>query len=157
MNEFIAKKMGEVLAFCQVGQETLTLGQAGLAKVFSNTALTESLSYYDMQAQALSGAIVDNNFKEVMLKKAEATSQKLRTMRDGYVQNAWDDSAEVLEWLGFFEGAAIIHWSLVQGASEQMKNFDLLSLCNKGIKFHQDFLQEVTKAVKSYGSDSAVN
>jgi len=59
---------------------------------------------------ATEGGVIDTT-----LAKATATEEKLKKMRDLYVADQWDNATELMEWSGFFEGAAIVHWALMRG------------------------------------------
>jgi len=113
INEFIAKKLGEVLAFAEVGIETLERGQEGFASVLGKSA-PEKMLETNKEHSALLKKIAadDKQFGSVTLAKSIKTGEKLRKMRDLYVGDEWDNGVELLEWSGFFEGAALVHWQL---------------------------------------------
>jgi hypothetical protein len=61
----------------------------------------------------------------VVVTKANGTGTKLMKMRDIYIADQWRKPSEIAEWLGFFEGAAYVHWNLVDGAGESTHVKDL--------------------------------
>ena len=142
INEFIAKKLGEVLAFAEVGIETLERGQEGFASVLGKSA-PEKMLETNKEHSALLKKIAadDKQFGSVTLAKSIKTGEKLRKMRDLYVGDEWDNGVELLEWSGFFEGAALVHWQLVLGAAQGIKNKDLEKLAREASLFHEAFLK----------------
>src|SRR6266540_2655870 len=121
LNEFTARKLGEVLAFSRVGAETWKQAHPAF-NVPDSGADTISNLVRDLNAQAkqLEELAAEVEVAAITLTKAESTGNKLRQMRDLYIGDAWDNPAELLEWSGFFEGAAVVHWSLVVGAAESI-------------------------------------
>ncbi len=152
MNEFTAKKLGEVLAFCQVGAETMEKGKQAFASALSDQDIDALVTTLSEQAQKIE-SLTEN--KDVTMTKAEATGKKLRAMRDLYVGDEWDNPAELMEWSGFFEGAAVVHWDLVIGASEVLNNEELKDLAMTGRAFHHDLFHAASGALKVIGRTKA--
>lgn len=164
MNEFVAKKLGEVLAFAEVGKETCERGKAAMEGAFGVERVAQI--HRDNIAHADSIRIIaeKNSVEEIILKKLASTGQKLRAMRDLYVGDQWDNSTELLEWSGFFEGAAVVHWSLVLGAAEtlltaehSLTHDDLILLANSGAELHYGILHEATEHLHRIGADKAID
>ncbi len=155
INEFTAKKLGEVLAFATVGGEIFTRGQAALEVTFMADGVAELKQQMQAHVTALTDLATTLGTAEITLPKSEKTSAKLRQMMELYIGDQWDNPAELLEWLGFFEGAADIHWQLVHGAGETLANQDIISLADTGIGFHQQLLKEVGTAIHKIGSTKA--
>lgn len=153
MNEFAAKKLGEVLAFCRVGVETIERGHEAVSQVLEDVdGLANKLKDHATRIET----IAENaGMSDVTLTKADGTGTKLRSMRDMYVGDEWDNPAELLEWLGFFEGAAIVHWALVEGAGKALTNGELEDLADKGKDLHEDLLEDVEDAIKKLGAKKA--
>lgn len=149
MNEFLAKKMGEVLAFCTVGAETLERGKAAFERVFGADGVAKMISMNRAQGEALKQIAGETGVTDAVMAKTEKTGAKLREMRDLYVAGRWDDSAELLEWSGFFEGAAIVHWAIVQGGAEAGGIANLQQLAGQGFQFHTEFLNNVSEKIKT--------
>lgn len=154
MNEFTAKKLGEVLAFSIIGKESLEKGKEGFVKVFGDD-LEELKQRYEGISEGIKEIVSDSEEKDITLNKAEKTSEKLRHMRDFYVGDEWDNSAELLEWSGFFEGAALVHWKLVEGAAESLESEGLKSLSEKGSEFHKEMLDKVSEKIKEIGIEKS--
>ncbi|MBA3732794.1 hypothetical protein H0W91_00230 [Patescibacteria group bacterium] len=156
MNEFTAKKLGEVLAFAKVGQETLEKGQSALSSVLGEDEVEKMTSACEEHQEVIMSLAKAENVEEVVTKKMEATSEKLRKMRDLYVGEQWDNPTELLEWSGFFEGAALVHWSLVKGAGEAKNDPKLVDLAKIGFDFHQKFLDKATTLLHNVGKTKGI-
>lgn len=113
MNEFIAKKLGEVLAFAVVGKETFEKGKDAFVSVLGKEVFDEMIVETTKRIAAIEALAMENNAEEIVNTKLAGTGRKLREMRDLYVADQWDNPTELLEWSGFFEGAAVVHWALV--------------------------------------------
>lgn len=147
MPEYLAKKLGEVLAFAQVGSETLGKGKEALEGVFRQEELKVLYNTHEEQAKRLGKLIQPAGQLETARAKAALTANKLRSMRDLYLKDQWDEAIEILDWLGFFEGAAIVHWALVRGSAQQAGSQDLAELAQQALEFHRSFLEQITSAV----------
>jgi hypothetical protein len=146
VNEFLARKIGEVVAFCREGAFLFEQGEQALSSVLPEVAtLRKELATHEKELLARTGEL-----QSISEKKAHATQEKLSSMRDLYLadEQAWRDPAELLEWLGFFEGAALVHWSLIQGGASS--DVALPSLAERGIEFHRKLLEDVTSAIGEF-------
>lgn len=152
MNEFVAKKLGEVLAFCQVGAETLEKGKAAFEEALPDQEIDELISSLNDQAKEIESLTGD---KEVTMTKAEGTGKKLRAMRDLYVGDEWHNPAELMEWSGFFEGAALVHWDLVVGAADALDTQELKDLAINGRTLHDELLQLASQSLRTIGHTKA--
>ena len=154
MDEFTAKKIGEVLAFARIGHETLEKGREALEKLFGGVgSIDKYINENALHARALEDtADAYPEVKDIILAKADKTAGKLRQMLDLYVGDEWDNAIELLEWHGFFEGAAIVHWYLVQGATEKAKVKRVSTFANSVIEFHEKFLMKVAFKLKETAS-----
>lgn len=150
MNEFIAKKLGEVLAFSRVGQSLLERGAAGFEQIWEADQLSDIAAKLAEQQQAL-----EQDASDTTLAKADATGAKLTGMAETYIGDQWDNPAELLEWLGFFAGAAVVHWRLVEGAAEQVEDTELTKLVHLGVELHAGWLTEVGEKIKQLGAARA--
>ncbi|MEX1014562.1 MAG: hypothetical protein WDZ80_05370 [Candidatus Paceibacterota bacterium] len=140
-----AKKLGEVLAFAGVGIDTLEKGKEGFLKSWDETKINKLIEINKSHQKKLESVIESLETREIGMKKADATSEKLSKMRDMYIGDEWDDNIELFEWSGFFEGAAIVHWSLIKGAAEG--NEELKSLVEEADKYHRDLFEEVNESI----------
>ena len=76
-------------------------------------------------------------------------------MRDMYVGDQWDNTTELLEWSGFFEGAAVVHWALVRGAAEGMNDETLMTLAEEGKNYRYELLELAENELEAKGQDKA--
>ncbi|HYC80099.1 MAG TPA: hypothetical protein VEC17_03665 [Candidatus Binatia bacterium] len=153
---FIAKKLGEVLAFCNVGVETFEKGRNALIQKYGESKVDELIAKLKSFSQELISHFPDDEMRSIGLAKAESTGAKLRTLRDTYVGDEWDNATELSEWSGFFEGAAIVHWQLVAGAAEGMPDNKLSEMAKENIDLHQQFLDRVSETLKTIGKQRAI-
>ena len=87
--------------------------------------------------------------------KIQGTGVKLRSMRDLYVGDEWENPTELAEWSGFFEGAAVVHWAIVLGAAEGTGNSSLKETAEKAIELHHELLHSAKEFLKATGSKRA--
>lgn len=155
INEFTAKKLGEVLAFANVGKEIFERGRMALEEVFTRDGVNNALHQISKHGIEIENLATELGSSEITLPKSKKTREKLEKMMELYVGEEWDNPAELLEWLGFFEGAAAIHWKLVEGAAEALDHVELKELANSGVGFHQELLSKVEQLIKDLGSKKA--
>ncbi len=149
MNQYLTNKVGEVLAFAQVGSETLGKGKEALESVFRQEDLKVFYNAGEEHAEKIREICQEAGILEQAQDKASSTGNKLRSMRDLYLKDEWEDPAEILEWLGFFEGAAIIHWALVEEGAKESESNGLQDLAEQGLEYHRDLFTHVEKAIRS--------
>lgn len=155
MNEFTAKKLGEVLAFNRVEIDTLSQGRASLLEKLGEERLLEIEEKNKIHGEALLQIATDAGVIDITLAKAGKTEDKLKQMRDLYVADQWDNAAELLEWSGFFEGATIVHWALVRGSAEGLNDENLLMLAQEAISWHTELLELSEEELTATGADRA--
>ncbi|MDO8460256.1 MAG: hypothetical protein Q7S74_04055 [Nanoarchaeota archaeon] len=149
MDDFTAKKIGEVLAIARIGQETLEKGRESFDKIFGINFIDKYISENSLHARALEDtADAYPEVKEVILNTAETTTKKLNEMRDLYINNNWNNPESLVEWLSFLEGAAIVRWYLVQGATEKAVVKRVALFSSSVIEFHEKFLMKIAFKLK---------
>lgn len=151
MNEHDARKIGEVLAFTRVGLDTLQRGEGALESVFEQEFLDTCFDTTEQLLEEFERFMDHNQWTNSIETKVEATADKLVHMRDLYLQDEWEDPTEILEWLGFFEGAAVVHWGLVQGIAERIGDSSLESMAEEAVEFHQNVLSTSRNLLRSTG------
>lgn len=151
MNEFSAKKLGEVLAFAIVGIETFERGRHALEQGLGAHEYTRMRLAFEKQKMQLESIAKESNVLDIVNKKVEGTGKKLRAMRDLYIDEEWDNFTELLEWHGFFEGAAIIHWELVIGVANTLNHASLTTLAKEALTFHNGFLNKDASLIREVG------
>lgn len=152
MNEFVAKKLGEVLAFNRVGTETLEKGRAALVAALGEEKIMDMEEKNRMHGESVIKIATDAGMIDTTLTKAVATEEKLKKMRDLYVADQWDNATELMEWSGFFEGAAVVHWALVRGAAEGMNDETLMTLAEEGVNWHYELIEMAESELHTTGS-----
>lgn len=155
INEFVAKKMGEVLAFNRVGTETLEKGKSALIEALGQETILDQEEKNRIHGEEIIRIATDAGVIDITLAKADKTEEKLRAMRDLYVGDQWDNAVELLEWNGFFQGAAIVHWALVRGAGETLDHEALVTLANEGVNYHSELLDQSESELGQEGGDKA--
>ncbi len=155
MNEFTAKKLGEVLAFCQISTDTISKGRNALVTALGEEKVMDIEEKNHMHADEVMRIATDEGGIDITLEKAQKTGEKLTKMRDLYVGDQWDNATELMEWSGFFEGAAIVHWALVRGAAEGMNHEGLLLLAEESVNWHTELLEMAESELGSTGQNKA--
>mgnify|MGYP003418734420 FL=1 len=155
INEKKKKKLGEVLAFAEVGNETITKGKASFILVMGDDEVSSILDKNRIHGDEIKKFAEENGVTEILMKKLESTGKKLRDMRDMYVGDQWDNPIELLEWSSFFHGAASAHWALVKGAGEGLNNDLLMTLSEEAQNFHHEILDTVCSELEQVGQDKA--
>ncbi len=141
MNEFTGKKLGEILAFCRVGTDTYEKGRPALVEALGEEKVADIEEKNKMHADSIVKLATAGSVIDTTLTKATATEEKLKKMRDLYVADQWDNATELMEWSGFFEGAAIVHWALMRGVAEGLNHEELLELTEEGVNWHYEMLE----------------
>jgi hypothetical protein len=156
-NEFTAKKLGEVLAFCQVGLDTIDKGETALTDAYKDFDISPAELRKSLLAHAgkIEAFVNEAGVSEITNAKAQKTGEKLTLMRDMYVGEEWDNPAELMEWSGFFEGAAVVHFALVVGVAEVLADTELKKLADEGLTFHHNLLHTTQKAITAIGKNKA--
>ena len=142
MIEKTAKKVGEAYAFAHVLQETFIQNKEIMAELFGKYA-KNILEVTETQKQDLQKISEDAGMDGVVLPKAEKTGIKITKMGEMYVGDDWDDIAEVLEWMSFFVGGAIVHWQLISGSSEKMENEEFGSIAGIGTEYYVSLMEQL--------------
>jgi hypothetical protein len=144
MDNFTSRKLGEVLAFAQVGLETYDKGKVALVAATDADLVARTMDGARDTADGITEFAAKHEVLEAVLEKAGATTQKLRSMREIYLkEEGWRDPAEMCEWLGFFEGAGVVHWAVIRGAAEAAGSAELRALAASGAKLHHDLLHAI--------------
>ncbi|MCU0660067.1 MAG: hypothetical protein MUD00_00400 [Candidatus Pacebacteria bacterium] len=151
LNEFTAKKLGEVIAFSRVGKETFERGRSAMTRVFGSDETERLIEENNTLAERITIIAEESGVNDTVQSKATATSEKLRAMRDLYVGDQWDNETELMEWSGFFEGAAIVHFALVLGASEKVDNAAIRHIAQDGIALHRKILTHAETMLRENG------
>ena len=155
MNEFAAKKLGEVLAFNRVGTETLEKGRAALVEALGEDKILNMEEKNKIHGEAVMQVATDGGVIDTVLAKADKTEEKLLKMRDLYVGDQWHNATELMEWSGFFEGAAVVHWAVIRGVAQAMNDANLLTLSEEGINWHYELIELAEGQLSQIAEDKA--
>ena len=145
LHEFTAHKLGEVIAFSRIGCEVA--GRGGDAFVAALGAQAETFTQDLAELERAATDIAD----EVALTQAEKTVEKLRTMMEQYIDDAWDDPVELLEWMSFFTGAGTAHWALLSGVAKEQGTDELQTLADTGQRQYHRYLHATSEALQTLG------
>lgn len=155
MEEFTVKKIGEVIAFAEIGLETFDRGRAAFEEVFGEDGFYQITRELKNQETELKDLVARAGEGEAALRKADGTKEKLRNMQDTYIGDEWDNPSELLEWSGFFQGAAIVHWKIVSGAAKKMNDTHLVSLAGSAINFYNELLKSSGDLLEEMGKNQS--
>lgn len=154
MTEKVAKKIGEAYAFAHVLTETFEKNPE---------VMTELLGEFAGNVVEVAGAQMENlkslsevhAMAEIVLPKAERTGAKITKMGEMYVGDDWDDVAEVLEWMSFFVGGAIVHWQLIAGSAHAMDESGFHALAEEGASYYVELMEQLRDYAVTVGADRA--
>ena len=155
MTEKIAKKVGEAHAFASVLETTFEKNTEVMNTLLSGYAGTVT-DTAQAQKTALEAIAESANMKEVVVTKSGKTSEKIAGMGDTYVGDDWDDTAEVLEWMSFFVGGAIVHWQLIAGAAEKMGDGSFHTVAKEGTEYYEKMMTQLREYAVVVGHERAV-
>jgi len=152
MNEKITKKAGEAHAFAHVLETTVAANESVMKEILGSIAKTAGKTAAQ-QKTALQAICDEAGTVSTLLPKSEKTSKKITAMGEMYVGDQWGDSAEVLEWMSFFVGGAIVHWQLVVGAGEAMGHTSLTRIATAGVEFYTEMLEQLKESATKVGAE----
>lgn len=139
------------MAFNQVGTDTYEKGRPALLAALGEETILDVEEKNRMHAQEIIRLATEGGVIDIAQAKAQATGDKIKKMRDLYVADQWDNATELMEWSGFFEGAAIVHWALMRGVAEGLDHAALLELTEEGVNWHYEMLEMAEGHLDSIG------
>jgi hypothetical protein len=154
MNEKITKKAGEAYAFAQVLETTFTANETVMKELLGSHA-AGLVKIATQQKTALNSICDEAGTVSTLLPKAEKTAEKITKMGEMYVGDEWGDSAEVLEWMSFFVGGAIVHWQLIAGGAEGMGHNTLRRIALEGVTYYETLMTQLKEAAVVVGTARA--
>lgn len=155
INESVAKKLGEVLAFNTVGRDTVERGRTALTAALGAEKVADMEEKFRIHGEEVMRVATEAGVIDAVLEKAGKTEEKLKAMRDLYVGDQWENATELLEWSGFFEGAAVVHWAFIRGAAEGMNDEMLMTLAEEGKNYRYELLEMAESELEAKGQDKA--
>lgn len=150
MNEKITKKVGEAYAFAQVLEVTFANNTSVMTELLQDVADTVT-STASAQKEALAAICEAAGTTDILMPKVEKTAAKITKMGEMYVGDDWDDAAEVLEWMSFFVGGAIVHWQLIAGAGAEMDDESLIDAATSGVAYYESLMTQLKIAATDTG------
>lgn len=153
MDEKLAKKIGEIKAFTLLGIGLFEKSKDALTQVFGVDDMNQISHDLEVQLQSINEEISNSEFLEIIEEKTQKTKEKVSGMQSTYIGDKWNDSTELCEWLGFFEGAALVHFSLVSALSINKNLESLTHFANEGAIFHHNLLEKVKESIKKLASN----
>lgn len=154
MTEKTAKKIGEAYAFATVLSDTFASNTEVMSELFGDHA-ESILERTKIQQEELKDIAEESTMAEIVLPKAERTGTKITKMGEMYVGDDWDDVAEVLEWMSFFVGGAIVHWQLIAGAAEEMDNEHFGNVAGVGTEYYATLMNQLRSYATVVGKTRA--
>lgn len=153
MNDFAARKFGEVLAFAETFNDTVQRANEAISKERSEDEIKQLVDASTDHANRIKAIVLAAGKSDVTLKKAEATNTKLRTMRDTYIGDSWDELTEIYEWFGFYTGAAIVHWALIEGVGEGLddEEDEIAGVVKGATEFYRKLMDDSINHLKEVG------
>lgn len=156
MNEFVAKKLGEVVAFAKMGNDTINKAKKAFGEFLSDADMNEAIQKAEKQIDEILAFATEKNIIDSVKAEAEKTAAKIEKMRDAYVENNWEDASVVFEWWGFFGGAAIAHWNLVKGIGEAVEIDSFVQIAYNAIAYHENLYDTATSLLAEIGRNKSI-
>ncbi len=154
MNEIVVKKLGDILALSEVGNETFEKAKDIIEKEMESGTLEDFIEKSTIHAEEIR-RIAGKNGKESDIEAMRGrASGKLRQMREIYLGEKWDNVQEVFEWVSIFAGISYGIWSVVKGIAESTNDTDLLTLSEEATTFYHNMLDTVAGELESSGEAS---
>lgn len=155
MNEFTAKKLGEVYAFITLVLDTYHQGNPGFSKVFDEDTLKQRIVVLASLRDELAQIVEGFGQSETMQTKSERTLSKITRARDEYIDGRWDNLVELYEWFSFNAGAGGAHASEVVGASTAINNAEMIRTTKQIEAYFDDLLIECKEFLYKIGVASS--
>lgn len=154
MTEKVAKKIGEAYAFAKVLSETFESNTEVMTELLGDHAASV-IEVARIQQEELSDIAETAGMLEIVLPKSDRTSAKITKMGEMYVGDDWDDVAEVLEWMSFFVGGAIVHWQLIAGSAKEMNHDHFGNIAGVGTEYYVSLMKQLREYAIVVGTDRA--
>jgi hypothetical protein len=155
MNDFSAKKLGEVLAFNRIGEDNIQKASATLTGALGDEKVMDMGEKFRMHGEEILRIATDAGVVDTTLAQSVTDEQKLKTMRTDYMGDRFDSDTEVFEWLGFFHGALIAHFGVLKGIAQGLEHEGLSMIAEEGVNWNYEMLEQVESELESRGQDNA--
>lgn len=154
MTEKVAKKIGEAYAFAKVLSDTFESNTEVMKELLGEHA-GSVLDIARVQQEELASISSEAGVSDIVLPKSERTALKITKMGEMYVGDDWDDVAEVLEWMSFFVGGAIVHWQLITGSAAEMNDEHFGNIAGVGTEYYVSLMQQLRDYSVTVGKERA--
>jgi hypothetical protein len=145
LTNHVAKKLGELLAFAQISQEIAEKTAQYGDGVFPMQKMKDTHAAYEKRLVATAQL---SEITTQVQEQGAKSKEKIAAMQNTYLQEKWEDKEEVFEWLGFFIGAHLIHWSLVQDLAKEAGMAELEEFSRQAESFEKELLEQLAGAIK---------
>ncbi len=155
MDEFVAKKLGEVHAFVCLVIDTYERGAAGFGAALTPEAISKTNNTLDELKSRIEHIADQEHVRAAVLAKSDKTLAKITRARDDYVAERWDDTVELYEWFSFNAGAGAAHAHEVFGAGQALKHDALTSVTRDARNYFDSLLADSKDYLYYVGSSHA--
>lgn len=156
MNEFTAKKIGEVVAFARMGNDTINKAKKAFGEFLSDADMDDTIAKAEKQIDYLLTFANEKNITDSVKSEAEKTGEKIKIMRDAYIGDEWENASVIFEWWGFFGGAAIAHWNLIKGIGEAIEDDVFVEQSYQAIAYHENLYDTSISLLAEIGRNKSV-
>ena len=156
INEFTSKKLGAVLAYSLMSNETFDRGRDALETVLGAEKVLGIAEKSSLHTETIRQIGEEYSIETVMDLGTDETASLLHEIRDKYLKDEWDDSSTLLEWIGFLAGGSIAHWASIQGVGDILSNETLIELAKDADTHYRELLDTVKEELESVGQSRGV-
>jgi hypothetical protein len=158
MNEFVAQKLALILAFAEVGSEIYLKAKPAMEGAFGVERVAQIIKSNTTQIETINKIGRECEITEILEREKEKNKNKIKLIENLCMSDNWSSTEETLEWLGLFEGAIMVYWSFVLGASEAfieeqktLTHNDLNLVASLGYNLHSEILRESNEQLRKIG------
>lgn len=156
MNEFVAKKLGEVIAIARMGNDTINKAKKAFGEFLSEADMNDAIQKAEKQIDEILAFATEKNIIDSVKAEAEKTSVKIEKMRDAYIESNWEDASVIFEWWGFFGGGALAHWNLVKGIGEALEIDAFVQIAYNAIAYHENLYDTSISLLAEIGRNKSL-
>lgn len=129
------KKIGEALAFSRVGEDLFIRAKGALVSGFGETWYGSKLKEIIEAREGVDGLV--RSFEDgsaVVEEKVAKTTEKIENMQSIYLtEDDWNDLDEVVEWMSFWVGGAIVHWAVLERSFKALNVSEAIALWGRDV------------------------
>ena len=155
MNEFSAKRLGEILAFVDALLYTCDKGKGALTSILGEEHLLEIVRISRSHKDSVHTISDRAKVLHSVMNKLEIKGDELNKLKDINIENDWENSTKVLQWLGYLEGMTILHASAFVGISVEIGHAELRSFADSYNTYHKELFNYITNLFHDISRDKA--